>query len=163
MIEVHGGTNIPTVLYYESRDRVHIGSEAKEAAFVKRRNALNEDFKIDLGNHDPALGRAKQPFRTATGDKISAGELTGEFTTQLLKHVNRWLSERNSTCSSIVVAVPLPMQDKEIDDKWLANYRSALLGKGFSKENIDFMPEPFAVFQYYKYGVKHPILAGVNK
>jgi hypothetical protein len=28
---------------------------------------------------------------------------------------------------------------------------------------IDFMPEPFAVFQYYRYGVKHPLVAQKTK
>jgi len=28
---------------------------------------------------------------------------------------------------------------------------------------VDFMPEPFAVFQYYRYGVRHPLVAEKRK
>src|SRR5262249_44619889 len=64
--------------------------------------------------------------------------------------------------SGIVVAEPVTMRGKEVDGKWLGNYRAAirriLQGKGFTEEQIEFLPEPFAVFQYYKYGLKHPLL-----
>lgn len=48
-----------------------------------------------------------------------------------------------------------------VSEEWLSNYRRnlqrLLSSKGF--QNIDFLPEPFAVFQYYRYGLKHPIVA----
>ncbi len=28
-----------------------------------------------------------------------------------------------------------------------------------SFDEIDFLPEPFAVFQYYRYGIRHPLVA----
>jgi hypothetical protein len=92
----------------------------------------------------------------------SAGEITGDFLDQLLRKVREWLpagpSEENA---GIVIAEPLTMQGVDVDETWLGNYRATirriLTGKGFSKDRIDFMPEPFAVFQYYKYGLSKVI------
>jgi hypothetical protein len=64
----------------------------------------------------------------------------------------------------------------EVYPGWLSNYRRNLtrilgrkfVGKDFEhldleESNIDFMPEPFAVFQYYRYGIRHPLLAQRTK
>src|SRR5437762_8666076 len=67
--------------------------------------------------------------------------------------------------ANILVAEPLAMQDELVDENWVANYRTnirrILEGKGF--ENVDFLPEPFAVYQYYRYGEKHPLVAERKK
>ncbi|PYV85254.1 MAG: hypothetical protein DMG93_01985 [Acidobacteria bacterium] len=55
--------------------------------------------------------------------------------------------------ANILVAEPLAMQDELVDENWVANYRTnirrILEGKGF--ENVVFLPEPFAVYLYYRY------------
>ena len=46
------------------------------------------------------------------------------------------------------------------NDRWLKNYRDSMrriLSGKFAE--VDFMPEPFAVFQYYRYGVRHALVA----
>jgi molecular chaperone DnaK (HSP70) len=57
------------------------------------------------------------------------------------------------------------MQEDLVSEGWLANYRTnvrrILQGKGF--DNVDFLPEPFAVYQYYRYGEKHPLVAERRK
>jgi len=62
---------------------------------------------------------------------------------------------------SILLAEPLALEGTLVSPEWLANYRSnlrrILVGKGF--DTIDFLPEPFAVFQYYRYGARHPLVA----
>ena len=55
------------------------------------------------------------------------------------------------------------------DADWLENYRVNLremLSKRTSQEypnicfdEVSFLPEPFAVFQYYRYGINHPLMA----
>ena len=59
---------------------------------------------------------------------------------------------------SILVAEPLPSQESKT---WLENYRSnikrILRGRGFDADKIDFLPEPFAAFQYYRYGEHTPL------
>jgi molecular chaperone DnaK (HSP70) len=163
MIDVDGDTNIPTVVFYEGKNRILIGSEAKAAASIRGREVINEDFKIDLGNDDPAFGKSKRQFPIATGDTKSAGEITGDFIDQVLRRVHEWFTSHNiSTRAGIVIAEPLTMHSMAVMENWLGNYRSAirriLLGKGFTKDNIDFLPEPFAVFQYYKYGIPQSVL-----
>jgi hypothetical protein len=50
------------------------------------------------------------------------------------------------------------------NDAWLANYRRSIRKALYGRfKEIDFMPEPFAVFQYYKYGVRHPVIAEQRK
>jgi hypothetical protein len=52
-----------------------------------------------------------------------------------------------------------------IPQDWLQNYRDylrrSLRGKGFA--DIEFLPEPFAVFQYYRYEAKYPSLDAAAK
>ena len=47
---------------------------------------------------------------------------------------------------------------------WLSNYRQRIKAILLAKfEEVDFLPEPFAVFQYYRYGIKHPLVASSTK
>jgi hypothetical protein len=59
------------------------------------------------------------------------------------------------------VAEPLALAGASVaDDRWLQNYRDSMrriLSGKFAE--VDFMPEPFAVFQYYRYGVRHALVA----
>lgn len=163
MVELQEDTHIPTVVYYGEKGKILIGYEAKAACKDVGRDVLNEDFKIDIGKDDPAFGKIKRRFKTASGIEKSAGEITGDFLDQLLRQVREWLpGDHAAEGAGIIVAEPLTMQGLTVDETWLGYYRKTirriLLGKGFSKDKINFMPEPFAVFQYYKYGVKHPLL-----
>lgn len=160
MIDVEGSTNIPTVLHYGPGDEVRIGSEAFAAA--KSRHELNEDFKLDLGNLDPQAPSSRHSkFLTAQGDRKSALELTGEFLRSVLNHTSAWLADNAVKASAILVAEPLVMQTEQVSTDWLTNYRKALkrILEWREFEEIDFLPEPFAVFQYYRYGIRHPIVA----
>ena len=162
MIDVEGSTNIPTVLYYRPRASVLIGSSA--LAEAKNRYEINEDFKIDLGNIDPKSEPPKK-FDTATGERVSARKLTHDFLHEVLKYVSEWL-ENNDVAkgTSILLAEPLVMQTELVGPDWLSNYRRNLeriLDGKFEK--IDFLPEPFAVFQYYRYGLRHPLVAERTK
>lgn len=164
MVEVDGSTNIPTNLFYAGKGKVLIGSAAIAAANTRRQ--LNEDFKIDLGNIDPSSSTQRRQFLTADGEKRSASALTGDFLHELLRNTREWLADNGVTKStSILLAEPLAMQTDLASSEWLSNYRRnlerILRGKGF--ENIEFLPEPFAVFQYYRYGHRHPIVAERSK
>src|ERR1017187_9066733 len=181
LVDIQGSTNIPTVLYYKKEGPPAIGSEA--LAHKRTRRELNEDFKIDLGNQKAGSTAAKRLFSTAAGGKKSAAELTGDFVHELLGHVTAWMTNRDlKKAPSIMVAEPLSMlaesssektrtdvedgdskQGELVDRDWLQNYRRnlkiILLGKGFNEDRIKFLPEPFAVFQYYRHAKKHPLVA----
>lgn len=158
MVEVHGSANIPTAVNYEGTT-AYIGNEALAQAADEE--DVNRDFKIDLGNFEP--GKAARRFPTSSGMQKSAAELTGDFLNELLKNVNAWLAKSEiKRGTSILVAEPLAMQD---DNEWLQNYRSnlrrILSGKGFA--NIAFLPEPFAVYQYYRHWKRYNVLQGARK
>ncbi len=51
-----------------------------------------------------------------------------------------------------------------INDDWLSNYRKSITRALHGVfDEIDFLPEPFAVFQYYRYGVRHALVAQKRK
>ncbi|MBZ5565302.1 MAG: molecular chaperone [Acidobacteriia bacterium] len=159
MVEVEGTTNIPTVLLYRRGAGVLIGSAALAA---ETPDQLNEDFKVDLGNINPESRTPRTPFITATGTPKSAAELTADFLHEVVKQARSWMAAQGFTkATSLLLAEPLALQGELVPADWLANYRSnlrrILIGKGFA--DIDFLPEPFAVFQYYRYGVRHPLVA----
>jgi hypothetical protein len=160
MVEVEGSANIRTVLLYRPGNKVLIGSAAIEEADSP--DQLNEDFKVDLGEIDPESKAPRTPFFTALGTPKSAAGLTADFLHEVIKHTRTWMTGRGlATAASILLAEPLALQDELVSAEWLSNYRSnlrrILIGKGFS--SIDFLPEPFAVFQYYRYGARHPVIA----
>lgn len=181
LVEIDQSTNIPTVLLYRKGQTPVIGSEA--LALKQERRDLNEDFKVDLGNTRPGTSGPRRVYTTAAGDKKSAAELTADFIHELLLRVTKWMDQRDlKLAPSILVAEPLSMlteaegstrlpmhelpeveQGELVTREWLQHYRSnlkrILLGKGFNEDRIKFLPEPFAVFQYYRHAKKHPLVA----
>ncbi|MGE0454006.1 MAG: Hsp70 family protein [Vicinamibacteria bacterium] len=144
--------------------RVLIGSAARSGAIGS--SQVNEDFKIELGQSDPTSAAPKRRFRTSQDFTKTPAELTSDFLHQVLAHTTRWLELQGySKSPNILLAEPIAMQSGLVESDWLSNYRRnlqrILVGKGFS--HIDFLPEPFAVFQYYRYGLKHPLVAEKKK
>lgn len=163
LVDVHGSTNVPTSLLYRSGKQPWIGSEALSRA--SDRDEVNEDFKVDIGNQKPGSTSVRR-FHCADGAERSAAELTADFLRETLGHVSAWLDRREiKKGTNILIAEPLAMQEDLVSEGWLANYRTnirrILQGRGF--DNIDFLPEPFAVYQYYRYGEKHPLVAERRK
>lgn len=166
-IEINGDSSIPTTVFHQSKSKVEIGTDA----ILESGNRLlvNEDFKVDLGNIDSKNSHLHKKFTSSNGDKISSVQLTSDFLRKLFEYIKLWLSENQIVNKpNILIAEPLALQEGEIvEDKWLKRYRSNLKtimsGTYYNLENISFLPEPFAVFQYYRYGYKHPILAERTK
>ena len=159
MVDVEGSTNIPTALLYQPGNKLLVGSAAVSEGSP---DELNEDFKVDLGNIDPGSKKPRTPFFTATGTPKSAAELTADFLHEVVKYARTWMGGRGVTkATSVLLAEPVAQQDELLSGEWLSNYRNnlrrILIGKGFA--TIDFLPEPFAVFQYYRYGARHPLVA----
>ena len=63
----------------------------------------------------------------------------------------------------IIVAEPLNIQVDGRSKNWLANYRENLRRILSRYEEVDFLPEPFAVYQYYRYGLRVPRLLDRKK
>jgi hypothetical protein len=131
----------------------------------ERPTDLREDFKIEIGSADPlklaqsgsggdaasrrsTLGIAKDFFDAVVGEALGTIERQG--------------FERPSR---ILIAEPLSLaHEHNTHDDWLRNYRRSIrqiLAGKFAE--IDFMPEPFAAFQYYRYGGRHALVAQKQK
>jgi len=172
MVEEDGSANIPTAIYY-TKSGPKIGSEAFESTL--RLSEVNVDFKIDLGNVDPSGSRKGKSFRTADGQLRTARGLSGDFLRGVLQCASRWLrTSTGATATHLLLAEPLSLHGQLTGQDWLSNYRGNLKrvlerefkAEGFENinlEQIDFLPEPFAVFQYYRYGFRHPLIAERNK
>lgn len=170
-IQIDGEKNIPTCLYYSQEDTPLFGLSAKDEC--KDPFLLNQDFKVDLGRHDSTRPRHNQRFQTACGTQKSAAILAGDFIDAVLVKVDRWLADRNvEQAAHILLAEPLAMHAEE-DTDWLTNYRRNLTEMLRSRQHVkmphlhfskvDFLPEPFAVFQYYRYGINHPLMSQAIK
>ena len=161
LIELDGSTNIPTQLYYEASGQPLIGHAARAAAILQP-HALTEDFKVELGNSDPAAPtKPRRRFKTAQSFTKTSADLTLDFLTALLSHTHDWLSNQGFEATpNVLLAEPLAMQAGLVEASWLSNYRrnlARILAGRF--ERVDFLPEPFAVFQYYRHGIRHPRVA----
>ena len=159
MVEVEGSANIPTALFYSRSRTVLFGSAALAEAEPEQ---LNEDFKIDLGYIDPDSKSPRTRFFTAAGIPKSAAELTADFIHEIVNNSRHWMSQQGlKQAKSVLVAEPITLEGREVPKEWLENYRDnlrrILRGKGF--DTVEFLPEPFAVFQYYRYGARHPLVA----
>jgi hypothetical protein len=180
-IEVDESSNIPTVVYYGTDQKPVIGQAALSIAQgEKQAHTLIRNFKLDLGHIDPDRSEKKrraerQKYSLPSGEFKSVVAVTSDFLLGVLRHVNRWL-EANAVGKGIRILLAEPLVATEDDDNWLSNYRRnllAILGQNYvgpdlakldlDKAHVDFMPEPFAVFQYYRYGAKLPLLAEKKK
>lgn len=151
---------IPTAVLYQNK-RCYTGFDAIERC--EQPSNLREDFKVQIGNDDP-VKLAQVRSGTTSGSGRSTLGIAKDFidavVEQALSTINR---QGYDAPSHILVAEPLSLaqgHDQITHDDWLKNYRGSIrriLAGKFSE--IDFMPEPFAVFQYYRYGVKHPLVA----
>jgi hypothetical protein len=157
-IEIDERFNVPTAVLFSSTG-AFIGHRAYEQA--NDVTDVNENFKLNLGESAP--GRLEPPrFETGDGKQRSAHEITKTYFEGVLRQATAWISDRGlKPAARVLVAEPLALdQGKDGVHDWLANYRSrvrSILSPIFSE--VDFLPEPFAVFQYYRYGVKHPLIA----
>lgn len=157
-VRVQANSVIPTVVLYKDK-KSWVGFDALENS--DQTSELREDFKIQIGNDDPVKLAQLKGGRSTLG---IAKDFMDAVVAQALATIHR---QGYEAPSRILVAEPLSLvggSDRITHDDWLKNYRGSIrriLAGKFAE--IDFMPEPFAVFQYYRYGVKHPLVAQRTK
>lgn len=125
-------------------------------------NLVFDNFKVDLGRQNGSVTTRKQ-FHVSDSHKRSILGITKDFLESFCSETEMYLSQEGlSLPNKVLVAEPLSLEEdgQAATGQWLANYRSgvrtALSGKF---KEIDFLPEPFAVYQYYRYGIRHPLLS----
>ncbi len=163
MVDVDGSWNIPTAVLYEG-DRALIGNAALTTSSDLK--FVNEEFKMDLGRYTPA-NQSKRSYPTASGRSKSAIQIADDFLFEIQKIAKGWLTAHGiSECKNVVIAEPLSMHAEDVSVEWLTNYRAALRriieGKTILNKDgvtLRFIPEPFAAFQYYRHGLRHPLVS----
>lgn len=163
LVPVDGRNIVPTTIFYDAEKRAHIGFEAREKCSAPEQ--LVEDFKIQLGQHDPDVVTK----RSATSASAPRGTVAGigqDYFRALFAKVNAAVERQGRPLPrSLLIAEPLALSGTEMaEENWLSNYRRAIRRVLHGRfEQIDFLPEPFAVFQYYRYGLRHPVIAEHRK
>ena len=163
MVSFDGHESIPTAIRYRTGEPNVIGVKATNDTTAI--DGLNEDFKIDLGNFKPGkeLERRKRVI-CGDGESRSTYNIARDYFTRLREEAAEHLQRHGmQIASNLLISEPLSFYAEEQDD-WLENYRGNLrriLGGMF--QSIEFMPEPFAVYQYYRYGMRHAVVAQERK
>src|SRR5262245_59638918 len=137
---------IPTLVSYSpSLQGMVIGNDARLLGIKGHTNA--HDFKMRVGS-SPAEFDRKGMFWVKNPDPGSTPAITfscHEITSMFLREV---LSRCVGRYEKIIVGYPAVQ-----DENWAANYRTNLgeviESLGFAKPT--FLPEPLAVFQYYRH------------
>jgi hypothetical protein len=158
---VNGQSYVPTVLCYEPGG-YSIGAAAQDC------ENFNTDFKIALGEITPGGSvEQRQKFRCSDGRNRSAFELSKDYFDGLLASIERKIPRDTATehkvPARIIIAEPLSFQLGDRATSWISNYRANVRRILTRYSEVDFLPEPFAVYQYYRYGQKIPHLQDKTK
>lgn len=153
---VDGHIQIPTALCYEGNDKT-IGLKAVRKTLDNK--IVNRNFKIQLGQY--VLGKLKdenQRVYCEDGKDRSAYDLAKDFFDEVLEKVEGQGSIPNYEKKGlkIMVAEPLSLHLEGSDSAWIKNYRENIERILRHYDSVEFLPEPFAVYQYYRYGLRIP-------
>lgn len=155
--------SIPTVSRYLKEGGVLIGVDA--LTDLTELKFLNDDFKIQLGKLKGGQStKSRATFSCGDGQRRSAYALADDFFSALTKEATRHLAkQRLSMAKCVLVSEPLSFYAEE-DADWLENYRDNIRRILHGKfDEIQFLPEPFAVYQYYRYGKRHSLVSQERK
>ncbi|PHQ23655.1 hypothetical protein CLH62_20470 [Marinobacter guineae] len=163
---IDGQKYIPTALCYTENSGLVFGSKA-----IARRDGghvVNSEFKVALGEVVSGGSRAnRREFEVDVGEPKNAYNLTKDYFDNVLKNVEDRFPRSESTNfkhpAKVIVAEPLSFQIEGYSSKWILNYRDNIRRILDRYEEVEFLPEPFAVFQYYRYGCRIPILQDATK
>lgn len=150
---------VPTILSYDlNKSQYIIGDEARALGLKGRTNTFN--FKPDLGEGDVTFSQKKKYWigagydvlkhRTTDIRTLSAKEATTYFLQELLRGVK--------VPGEIIIGEPA-----ERDQAWKDNFRRhmrEILEEVYGVKP-QFLPEPFAVFQYYRH--YEQVFSAVNR
>jgi molecular chaperone DnaK (HSP70) len=159
---IQGANTVPTKIAYDGKSH-RIGGEADK--FEKSGSRVFENFKVELGR------QSKEKLRTdkkvvSKGHSRTVMGITKDFLESVCDEVFKEADRLgHAKPQKVLVAEPITLEeDGKTLGEWLSNYRFAVKSALSSKfDEIDFLPEPFAVFQYYRYGYRHPLLSEQGK
>ena len=162
LVNINGDSNVPTALCY-----LESGKCFGYAALEKSEgNIVNTEFKVDLGEYDlQNTSKKNKMFETAEGGEKSSFELAKDFINMILDNVEGQaiLPAYDRKGLKILVSEPLAFQIEDRGKSWIKNYRDNIERILHRYDIVEFLPEPFAVYQYYRYGLKIPQLLEASK
>jgi molecular chaperone DnaK (HSP70) len=166
MIDFEGATSNPSVVLYRKNTRTLIGWEAQAEITKEPGLFLNRDFKLALGEIKRRSTAPREKFPCSDGQTRSAPGIAADYLYQIVEKIRRWIQSRGPADSiNVLVAEPLSLSQDVAPPEWLSNYRQNLQNilKGTPGiKTVDFLPEPFAVFQFYKHARRHPAIASTK-
>ena len=156
----------PSSLVYQDGKPALISDLSK----VNDGSVIFNDFKIQLGKKKAK--NASRKINASRGERTNLG-IAKDFFELVLGKLNEELCLQGRVLpEKILIAEPLSLSSNEkIDDEWLKTYRESISqilpkfegGKLHPFKVIDFLPEPFAVYQYYRYGNRNAIVSQHKK
>lgn len=161
-----GGSYIPTAVVFEITPPYAFGHKALKH---QQEKLVNSNFKIRLGEHTP--GGMKNPaWPCQDGVERSAFEIATTFIENTFEDLKIKLSPNHQPGKKIpakvLVAEPLNFTSsgtEKYSKTWMQNYRDNIRRILHNYEEVEFLPEPFAVYQYYRYGQRLPHLQDQRK
>lgn len=153
---------VPTKIRYVGKQRF-VGHQAES---IRENGGLcYENFKVSVGRLTKLQAQTALQ-KVSHNHKRSVVGMTKDFLSDVLSDAKMRIESQGEVFpKKVLVAEPLSIEEEgEVSGQWLSNYRANIktaLDGLF--EDIDFLPEPFAVFQYYRYGLRHPVLAEGQK
>lgn len=162
MVPIGGRHIVPTSVWY-SKDEFKAGDEAYISAAEP--SQVCDNFKIQLGEQAHGSTHPRE-IKFVDGRYRSIHSIASDYLRHLVQQAETWIENQGMVrASRVLVAEPIAIHDQGgTHNDWLANYRKhirRILEQKF--EDVDFLPEPFAVFQYYRYGIRHPLVADKAK
>jgi molecular chaperone DnaK (HSP70) len=155
---VQDRNTIPTRIQYEGKS-YKIGHDVQQSS--PSRGKIIENFKVELGRQSrEQLISSKKTV--AKGHTRTFMGVAKDYLESLCDEIEADLKRYGQPLpDKVLVAEPISIEEEgKVSGQWLSNYRFAVTRALHSKfDEIDFLPEPFAVFQYYRYGLRHPLLS----
>ncbi|MNM67751.1 hypothetical protein D3C81_792920 [compost metagenome] len=163
---LEGGSYIPTAVLFENASSPSFGHDALR---YQQEKIVNNNFKLRLGEHSP--GAMKNPvWPCQDGNERSAFEIATTFIEGTFENLKTEISPQHSPGTKIpakvLVAEPLNFTSsgtEKYSKTWMQNYRDNIRRILHNYEEVEFLPEPFAVYQYYRYGQRLPHLQDQRK
>lgn len=155
--------SIPTAIRYSKESGPIIGFDAIYGSAAGA--IVNDNFKIALGQIRPgSSAQSRSRFKSDDGESRSAYEIAKDFFGVVIKQIDDCMAGRGlEPAGQALVSEPLSFYVDGYED-WLPNYRSNLMRLlKWRYQSVEFLPEPFAVYQYYRYGLKHPLVGESKK
>lgn len=154
-------TWIPTALHYNVNSLPELATSAEQKSDSST-GVVNRKFKIDLGYIRPGRSPESRVRRLSSdGRERSAFDLSNDFFRTVLGHIQE-LQYQSKEYVKLLVAEPLSLHETDQSKTWTTNYRENIR-RILNGYKVDFLPEPFAVYQYYRHGLRVPTLSSASK